>query len=178
MTGKPDSPSNTGPAAKLSSDPPEKRVFVNDKGDATFICPACNKGVIRDMSDFTHIESAVRLKCKCSCGHVYRVLVERRRHFRKPVNLMGRFFFQGPKGKPGRGLIRVRNISQSGIQFSINTEPEFKVGDKLTIEFTLDDGERSQIREEGVVRRIKGNVIGLAFHTTDHYGQLGKYLFR
>lgn len=156
----------------------EKRVFVNDKGEGTFICPACNRGVIRDLSDYTEIPSALRLKCKCSCGHVYRVLVERRNHFRKPVNLMGRFIFEGNRKAPLRGLLRIQNISQSGIQFSINTEPEFKVGDKLMIEFTLDDREQSQIREEGIVRRIKNNIVGLAFNTTDHYGRLGQYLFR
>jgi hypothetical protein len=79
----------------LSVNKKEHRVFINDRGEATFICTVCDKGVIRDLSDFIHTRSAVRLKCKCSCGNVYRVLVERRRHFRKPVNLLGMFFFRG-----------------------------------------------------------------------------------
>jgi hypothetical protein len=56
--------------------------------------------------------------------------------------------------------------------------PEFEVGDTLQIEFSLDDEERSQIREKGVVRRIQSNRVGLEFITTDHYGKLGQYLFR
>ena len=56
--------------------------------------------------------------------------------------------------------------------------PEFQVGDNLTIEFTLDDEERSQIREAGIVQRIQSNTVGLDFKTTDHYGKLGRYLFR
>jgi hypothetical protein len=106
------------------------------------------------------------------------VLLERRRHFRKSVNLVGMFFFQGSKGNPIKGLIKIRNISQSGIQFSINSMPEFEVGDKLTIEFTLDDEEHSLVREAGIVQRIRSNIVGLDFNTTDHYGKLGRYLFQ
>ena len=156
----------------------EHRVFMNDRGEGTFICPACEKGVIRDLSEFVSAKTAVRLKCKCACGHVYRVLVERRRHFRKSVNLMGKFTFLNPQGRSVRGLIRIRDISQSGIQFSINNMPDFAVGDKLDIEFTLDDREHSQIRETGRVRRIHNNMVGLSFKSIDHYGKLGQYLFR
>jgi hypothetical protein len=156
----------------------EHRVFLNDRGEGTFICPACDKGVIRDLSQFSQAQTAVRLKCKCSCGNVYRVLLERRRHFRKPANLVGIFSFQGSQGTPIKGLIKIRDISQSGIQFSVNSMPEFEVGDQLTIEFTLDDEERSQIREAGIVRRIQSNIVGVDFKTTDHYGKLGQYLFR
>lgn len=156
----------------------EHRIFINDRGEGTFICPACDKGAIRDLSGLINSEAAVRLKCRCSCGNVYRVLLERRRHFRKPANLVGMFFFQGRTGTPIKGLIRIRDISQSGVQFSVNSMPEFEVGDKLTIEFTLDDEERSQIREDGIVRRIQSSIVGLDFKTTDHYGKLGRYLFR
>ena len=165
-------------AAGLPAEKKEHRIFLNDRSEGTFICPACNKGVIRDLSKFAQTQVAVRLKCKCSCGNVYRVLLERRCHFRKPANLVGRFFFQGDKGTPVKGLIKIRDISQSGIQFSVNSMPQFDVGDKLIIEFTLDDGDRSQIREEGIVQRIQSNIIGLEFETTDHYGKLGRYLFR
>ncbi|BBO67397.1 hypothetical protein DSCA_13270 [Desulfosarcina alkanivorans] len=154
------------------------RVFLNDREEGTFTCPACDRGVIKDLSDFARTRSAIRLKCKCRCGNVYRVLVERRRHFRKPVNLIGMFFFQGSGDRPAKGLIKIRDISQSGIQFSVNSMPEFEIGDKLVIEFTLDDKEHSKIREEGIVQRIQSNIIGLAFKTTDHYGKLGQYLFR
>ena len=137
-TSIPNKPGNPTP------DKPEHRVFVNDRGEGTFICPACNKGVIRDLSDFSDLQSAVRLKCKCSCGKVYRVLVERRRHFRKPVNLVGKFIFQPSQGNAVKGLAKIRDISQSGMRFSVNNMPDFKVGDMLIIEFTLDDKEHSQ----------------------------------
>jgi hypothetical protein len=171
-TSIPNKPGNPTP------DKPGNRVFINDNGEGTFICPACNKGVIRDLSDFSDLQSAVRLKCTCSCGNVYRVLVERRRHFRKAVNLVGMFFFQDSQGHPVKGLIKIQDISQSGMRFSVNSVPDFKLGDKLIIEFTLDDEDHSQIREVGTVQRIQTNIIALTFKTTDHYGKLGQYLFR
>jgi hypothetical protein len=94
------------------------------------------------------------------------------------VNLVGTYVFQDVKGDPVKGLIRIRDISQSGVQFSVNSMPEFKVGDRLTIEFTLNDEDRSQIREAGIVQRIHSNIVGLDFKTTDHYGKLGRFLFR
>ncbi len=156
----------------------QARVFINDRGEGTFICPACEKGVIRDLSEFADTATAVRLKCRCQCGHVYRVLVERRRHFRKSVDLVGMYLFPRKTGAPLKGLARIRDISQSGIRFSVNTPPDFAVGDQLIVEFTLDDAERSKIRETGVVSRIQVNSVALRFRTTDHYGKLGQYLFR
>ncbi|WP_319525900.1 PilZ domain-containing protein [uncultured Desulfosarcina sp.] len=163
----------TKPAAEK-----ENRVFINDKGQGTFICPACEKGVIRDLSQFSDVETAVRLKCKCSCGNVYRVLVERRRHFRKPVNLVGMFLYRSAQKGLTKGLIKVQDISQSGLRFSVNAAPEFEVGSKLTLEFTLDDEDRSQVQEDCIVRRIRSNLIGVEFDNLDHYGKLGRYLFR
>jgi hypothetical protein len=163
---------------KTAAGKKEHRVFLNDRGEGTFICPVCNKGVIRDLNQFAETSSVVRLKCKCNCGNVYRVLVERRRHFRKPVKLVGRFVFEASQGRPVKGLIKVHDISQSGIRFSVNNIPDFKVGDRLTVEFTLDDEDHSQIREIGTVQRIQTNMVGLAFKSTDHYGKLGQYLFR
>jgi hypothetical protein len=157
---------------------PENRVYINDRGQGTFICPACEKGVIKDLSEYSKAQSAVRIKCTCTCGHVYRVLLERRRQFRKPVSLVGMFLFGAGSESPRKGLIKICDISRSGIQFTVNSMPEFQVGDTLQIEFTLDDEERSQIREKGVVRRIQSNRVGLEFKTTDHYGKLGQYLFR
>ena len=163
----------TPPLQKIS------RVYVNVRREGTFICPACEKAVVRNVSGFSRLRSAVRIKCRCSCGHLYRVQLERRRHFRKSANLTGMYLFRGgADGRPAKGLIQVRDISQSGVQFTVNSIPAFAIGDPLTIEFTLDDKENSQIREDGIVRRIQANTVGLEFKTTDRYGRLGQYLFR
>jgi hypothetical protein len=53
-------------ATSPSAQKKEHRIFLNDRGEGTFICPACDKGVIRDLSQFSQARTAVRLKCKCS----------------------------------------------------------------------------------------------------------------
>ena len=45
-----------------SGETKEHRVFLNDREEGTFICPACDKGVIRDLSQFSQTRAAVRLK--------------------------------------------------------------------------------------------------------------------
>jgi hypothetical protein len=152
------------------------RVFLNDKKNGTFICPACNNGVIKHLGQFSQSPKAIRLKCKCKCGHVYRVLVERRRFFREPVNLVGTYHFSEGGTIPKKGMIKILDISQSGLQFSLNSMPEFKVGDRIIVEFRMDDRERSQIREMGTVKDIRSNKIGLQFDSVDPNNGLGLYL--
>ena len=161
-----------------SAEKKEIRVFLNDQEKGTFICPVCNNHVTKDLAEYVQTNLAIRIKCKCKCGHVYRALVERRRYFRKPMNVIGTFLDPGVKGQPKKGMIKILNISQSGLQFSVNGVPSFKEGDLLIVEFRLDDEDRSLIREEGIVRRIKSNIVGLEFDNSERYGKLGKYLFR
>ena len=152
------------------------RVFLNDKEDGTFICPACNNGVIKHLGKFSKSQTAVWLKCRCKCGHVYRALVERRRFFRKPVNLVGTYYYNEGENNPRKGPIKILDISQSGLQFSLNSMPEFKVGDRIVIEFRMDDRERSQIREMGTVKDMRSNKVGLQFDSVDPNDGLGLYL--
>ena len=149
------------------------RVFLNDHEDGTFICPACNNGVIKHLGKFSQSQTAIRLKCRCKCGHVYGALVERRRFFRKPVNLMGTYFYSEGENNPRKGLIKILDISQSGLQFSLNSMPEFKVGDRIIVEFRMDDREQSQIREMGTVKDIRSNKVGLQFDSVDPKDGLG-----
>ena len=162
-----------------TSDDKVMRVFLNNQCKGSFICPACKKGVIKDLSEIARSKSAVHIRCKCACGHVYRVLVERRQFFRRKVKMVGMYIqHRGSGQSPLKGIITVQNISQSGVCFSVNSSPHFKIGDLLTVEFTLDDTDRSKVREEGVVQRIEANMVGLEFTSTDRYGKLGQYLLR
>jgi hypothetical protein len=151
------------------------RVFLNDQKDGTFICPACNNGAIKHLGKFSNSKKAIRLKCKCKCGHVYRVLVERRRFFRKPVNLVGTYYYSKGENNRMKGPIKIMDISQSGLQFSLNSRPEFKVGDRIIVEFRMDDRERSKIREMGTVKDIRSNKVGLQFDSSNLNG-LGLHL--
>jgi hypothetical protein len=56
-----------------------------------------------------------------------------------------------------------------------------RIGDKLMVEFKLDDRKRSIIRQESVVRRIDGSEMGAEFASIDptdpNAKAIGFYLF-
>lgn len=153
-------------------------VFLNNQNEATFNCANCGNALTRDLSNVVHVQTAIRIKCKCKCGNVFRVLVDRRRNYRKIVNLLGMCHYPGKSGQTQRCLIKIIDISITGLHFSTNRLPEFKVGDKITVEFKLDDREKTEIRETACVKRIRSNKIGLEFVTLEHRRKLTLYLMR
>lgn len=141
-----------------------------------FICPSCHNSVLKDLSNVISAQRVIKIKCKCKCGYVYQAFVDRRAFTRESVNLIGVCFYNNAAGETAKGIIRVLDVSMSGMRFSINGVPEFSVGDRITVEFKLDDWERSQVREEGIVRRIQSNKVGLQFDAIERFGELGLYL--
>lgn len=153
--------------------PTPKKVFVGQNNIATFQCPKCNKSKTADVSRYMNIDVAVRFKPKCPCGYSYTVLLERRKHVRNNLNLPGRYSFS--KGNE-RGSALIVDLSQSGLRIKLNFKIDIQVGDKLTVEFNLDDAEESNIRKEMVVRSINDLHLGTEFVSKDHYDKLGSYL--
>ena len=74
--------------------------------------------------------------------------------------------------------IVILDISMSGMAFSSQDEPTFKIGDDLSIEFTLDDEQKTDIRIDVVVRNIRQKRAGCEFKISDAslYGPLKFYL--
>ena len=70
----------------------------------------------------------------------------------------------------------VTDISRTGLRIKLNFSQDFAPGDKLKLEFTLDDRQRSLIKKEVVVRSVKGLSVGVEFFHAEHYDQLGPYL--
>jgi len=161
-----------GPAAGHSC----LHVIVNDHGEGLFICPSCHNSVLKDLSNVISAQRVINIKCKCKCGHVYQAFVDRRTFTRESVNSIGVCFYKNAAGETAKGIIRVLDVSMSGMRFSFNGVPEFSVGDRIMVEFKLDDWERSQVREEGIVRRIQSNKVGLQFDAIERFGELGLYL--
>ena len=154
----------------------EIHVVLNDQKEGLFLCPACDNSVTRDLSDIFHAPAAIRVNCTCKCGHVFRVSIERRRNFRKPVNLVGMCIYDDANGQSKKRLIKIHDISAGGVQFSVNDLPEFKVGAQIILEFRLDDRERTKMLEKGTVLRINSRMVGIKFNSTEHAAKLNLYL--
>ena len=148
----------------------------------TFTCPQCEYARVVNVAEHEELETVDRVKVKCKrCGHRYRVTIERRGQYRKVVNLPGTYTLMVDGRPADKGYVKVIDLSRSGLKIQLNDNPAFTVGDRLMIEFHLDDANRSLIRKEVEVKKIFGHELGVAFtsvHASDPSDKaLGFYMF-
>ncbi len=148
-----------------------QKVFITKSGKANITCPECEKVRSMDVSKFTSVDKAVSLKVTCACGHGFSVTLERRLHFRKPVSLNGQVVYKDKKY-----LLKILDISRLGLKLRTDKPIDIQKGEKLIIDFTLDDAWQSQVEKEVIVRKINGTDIGVEFVSRDHYDRFGPYL--
>lgn len=163
-----------------------EKVFINNSGMATFVCPKCQKTKITNVARYQKTEKAVKVNCRCSCGHQYSVLLERRKFYRRTTDLPGSYLHKKTE-LPGtykipwtedKGRMTVTDISRSGLKLKLNVERDFKPGDKLFVEFNLDNQDHSLIEKHVIVRNVRGCSVGVEFVTIEPFGQLGAYLIK
>jgi len=75
-----------------------------------------------------------------------------------------------------RGQMTVQNLSISDIRMLFKLKPELIVGNKLVVEFHLDDKPRSVISKEVIVTGIEDFIVDAEFCSKEHYDRLGPYL--
>ncbi len=144
-----------------------EKVFVTENNMAVFECPQCKKGKSVDVSKFKDLRQVVRIKVKCPCGHIYKVVLERRKYFRKDVNFPGTYTHVLPDYNEDKGGITVKDLSRAGVKIKLNVEKEFKIGDILSVEFQLNDKQRSFIKKDAVIKKISNTYLGLEFNSVD-----------
>jgi hypothetical protein len=157
------------------------KAYINNDQTATFVCPQCQKPKIMDVSKYAARNTQIKLKVTCGCGHQYVAHLEKRKKFRKQTNLDGiyKYTFKTPDNKisEGIGKMTVTDISFTGLRVKVHSPPRFVAGDKLTVEFKLNDVNQSLVRKEVMVQNINGLSAGLAFIFNDPYDTaLGFYL--
>ena len=135
-------------------------VHIRDNNAATLVCPAC--GLVRQIAVAKFRNDRHTLAIRCRCGHVYSVLLDFRRHFRKPTSLAGTYVSRDPAG-PGGGVIRSLNISRSGVGFTVSGRHRILPGQELQSEFQLTDRNRTVIKKQAVVRTVQENTVGCEF---------------
>jgi hypothetical protein len=152
-----------------------KSVFVNSENKVVFTCPQCTKSKTADVSKFLGQKSDSQIKVRCRCGHVFQVTLERRKFYRKKTMLHGFYTLENSlKQFP----ITVVNLSRRGLEFKTSQSHLRKVGEKLSVEFRLDDKKKSLIKKEVVIRRVDKDNIGGEFCFQDEYDKvLGFYFF-
>jgi hypothetical protein len=134
-----------------------------------------------DVSKYIARDKEIKLKVTCGCGHQYLAYLEKRKKFRKQARLDGIYIYTvttpDHKTSEGVGKMTVTDISLTGLRANVHSPPRFAVGDKLTVEFKLNDAKQSIVRKEVVVHNIHGLSVGLEFVFNDPYdSELGFYV--
>lgn len=151
------------------------KTYIRPDKTAVLTCPHCNLQRIIDTASFK--DHKFRLKVRCSCKNVYTAIIEFRKRIRKRTHLRGTYINHSQKDK--RGNLIVLNVSVSGLEFSSVDIQNFKVEDELTIQFTLDDEHRTEVRKQAIIRDIRTKSIGCEFPGSGDYafdGDLGFYI--
>lgn len=149
------------------------KAFVRANDTVTIVCPVCKTpknaavGAFRDKSHY--------LKVRCSCDTVFTVHLDFRQHYRKETDLSGTFRSINPPGMGGD--IHIKDISVSGVGFTVNGMQFLERGQTLLLTFTLDDKKKTTLTKEVVVRTVQGDFVGCRFVETKAYEkELGFYL--
>jgi transcription elongation factor Elf1 len=154
---------------------PEK-VYITPNQTATFTCPMCQKSKVSDVSKFVKLEKKLKVKARCNCGHVFSSLLERRKHYRKEINLMGTFIRYIADKPAGRGNMVVKDLSLTGLNIEVFGNHNLSAGDVLEVEFRLDDSKKAPIKKKVAIQNVKNFHIGTTFLDNKEDTALGFYL--
>ena len=150
-----------------------EKIFIPPNKKAEFVCPKCKKTKLVDISRYRNLAKASKIKCKCPCGHSYTAIFATRKNYRKTTNLRGVYIHIVSNigddfcEEIGKGVFTICDISTNGVQIKLNTEQAFAVGERLLIEFNLDDPKKTSISKDIVIKSIHGIDIGAEFFTVD-----------
>lgn len=145
-------------------------VDVNDR--ATVICPNCGTKKTVDASPFKDMKGALRVTCNCK--EEFRCNFEFRKYYRKPVKLKGEYV----NLKTGqRGDMLVQNLSIEGVGFeTVQAEHNIEPGHVLTIRFTLDNPQETEVERAVKVTSVQQKSVGGMFSGQARNKTVGFYL--
>jgi hypothetical protein len=158
-----------------------QKVYITHNNMVTFTCPKCEQPRVIELADHPELEKTDKARVKCTCGHKYSVIIERRKQYRVATNFAGEFRQIVDDKEIDRGLMTVIDMSRAGLKIRLNVERKLEVGDRLALEFRLDDSQRTLIQKEVVIKKIFGLELGVEF-TSIHPSNpsdraLGFYMF-
>jgi hypothetical protein len=156
------------------SDSKVSKTYVRPDNTFVLTCPHCGHQKIIPIGSLKGHKN--ELKIKCVCQKIFRVNLEFRKHVRKKPLLIGTYINHSRNGSSGKLIIQ--DISLSGMAFRSLEVKNFKVGDALSVKFSLDDEYQTEINKEAIVMNVRYNLIGCVFKGTENsFGsKLGYYI--
>lgn len=153
-----------------------KKVYANANEKGTIVCDQCGKMKSVSVSDVKSIGKP--LKVKCGCGHIFFIIIELRKYYRKNTRLPGEYVKISEDMSKGleRGNITVEDLSRTGIGFRTKGKHTIRENDIIRVKFLLDNDKRSEVSKSAVVRRIHDTFIGAEFIDFDAYNETNRTL--
>lgn len=149
-----------------------KKVFVTEDDMATLTCPGC--GLTREVSVADCRGKRNSISVRCRCGRKFKVALDFRKQHRKQTDLTGVYDIQAERGG---GRAEVKDVSLSGIGFTVSGVHNVRVGQQIQIEFVLDDTKQTKLQKTAVVKSVSGDRIGCEFKKDKAFEKdLGFYL--
>jgi hypothetical protein len=133
------------------------KVFLSHCGTTTVKCPLCKKCHYTTVPEHFHNKP---VRAKCECGKSFSVLFDSRQYFRKEVRLLGEYW----DTSGAQDLMAVTTLSVRGVGFETRQRNLLvHEGETIQIKFLLNNNERNWIKLKAVVKRVKGNQVGVEF---------------
>jgi hypothetical protein len=148
-----------------------EKVYISAESTATFICPKCSRSRTQDLSLYLEVDHEIKAKIRCKCGHRFETTVDRRKYYRKTTNLVGVYLID-EKGITGQ--MTVKDISRGGLKFHVHTQPAFKIGARILVEFRLDDRLKTSVSKSVIVKKITDGYVGAQFVSIDPTSAIDK----
>jgi hypothetical protein len=156
-------PDKTQKKDVIMSDPIFLKTYVSPDNTAELTCPHCGRQktlLVNSFKGYKH-----KLKVKCGCQNVFTVILEYRDNIRRNTYLKGTYVNHSQGGRSGD--FTTRDISVTGFAFSCLDIKSFKEGDKISVEFTLDNTHQTEIRKKAIVKNVRQRAIGCEFEKTE-----------
>jgi hypothetical protein len=168
--------------------------YIDQNNKATIVCPGCGRSKVIDASKYTGADGPVKIKLKFTCrycaekqkksnsagnnaspGHTQPtqtriITLERRKFYRKKVNLRGTFTDQ--RGKKGDMLII--DLSRTGLKFKIEFPWPLEVGQNIFLAFHLDNPTRTLVTKDAHIKKIQDLLVSVAFDSVNSFKESDK----
>ena len=136
------------------------KAFVRPDNTATIICPACLTAKQVFVAPYHQKKHSLKIRCKCNT--VFTVHLDFRCHYRKQISLPGTYRVVDPPKAEG-GVIHIRNISRSGIGFTVSGLHKMQKKQTVQLEFRLNDKNLTKLTKRATIQTVNNNYIGCQF---------------
>jgi hypothetical protein len=143
------------------------RIDNKNLDECKVVCRHC--GSIGKLDASQYKEDHRPIKVRCRCGVKFRVVLDRRKYYRKEVRLPG--IYNREMTDIGGNAVTVENLSRGGAGFRTRYDHDIHVGERLQLRFVLDNNVLREIRKEVLVRHVNGRYIGVQFDRPDAQDQ-------